>query len=261
MEIANGSIISRDEENNKNEEFLFTYSEEEKQQNEINRENAKLVFSPEFIPYYPEVQKTYDLSHIETILYGFIRFYLANGKGKFYFGNEGLARILRTSPATINNSIRKLSSVNLIEKSKKISASGGTIRFITNVRMLKTSHSECEKLNIQNVKNLTQNNNKINNNKINNIGQSLKEQIKPFLDQYSKSMIEDFLLYWEEGKSNKQRWEMEKTWDVSMRLKKWKKNQDKWDWERSQRLQLKNIDETPRQNENRKSEFARLRFG
>jgi hypothetical protein len=35
--------------------MLFTYSEEEMEQNRINRENAELILNPKFIPVYPEM--------------------------------------------------------------------------------------------------------------------------------------------------------------------------------------------------------------
>jgi hypothetical protein len=34
------------------ENMTFTYSEEERIENTINRENAKLLFKPKFIPFY-----------------------------------------------------------------------------------------------------------------------------------------------------------------------------------------------------------------
>jgi hypothetical protein len=34
------------------ENITFTYSEEERIENTINRENAKLLFKPKFIPFY-----------------------------------------------------------------------------------------------------------------------------------------------------------------------------------------------------------------
>ncbi len=48
---------------------------------------------------------------------------------------------------------------------------------------------------------------------------------------YDKKMLSDFLDYWTEPNKNgsKMRFEMEKTWDLNKRLKRWNKNSKKWD--------------------------------
>ena len=44
---------------------------------------------------------------------------------------------------------------------------------------------------------------------------------------YSKELKEEFCEYWCEGK-NKMRWQKQPTFDISLRLKRWAKNQTKW---------------------------------
>lgn len=78
----------------------------------------------------------------------------------------------------------------------------------------------------------------------------LEQQLEPFRSQYPPSMLEDFLDYWDEtvqeGKNKgKARWQLEKTWELSRRLKRWKRVNDKRDYERSQRFALKQVDEMP----------------
>ena len=51
MERVDGSITTQYGDGN-NEQFLFTYDENERQEREIDRNNAKLVFKPKFIPFY-----------------------------------------------------------------------------------------------------------------------------------------------------------------------------------------------------------------
>ena len=47
---------------------------------------------------------------------------------------------------------------------------------------------------------------------------------------YDKSVLDDFVDYWTEpSKSGMLRFEMQKTFCVSLRLKRWQKNQKKWD--------------------------------
>jgi len=50
-------------------------------------------------------------------------------------------------------------------------------------------------------------------------------QIAPFVSLYSKEMCREFFEYWvEPSKSGKMRWEFEKTWRLSSRLKRWSTN-------------------------------------
>ncbi len=55
-----------------------------------------------------------------------------------------------------------------------------------------------------------------------------KDTVRPFIDQYGVMMCRAFVQYWgEASKSGKKlRWEMEKTWEVGLRLARWKKNEE-----------------------------------
>ena len=58
--------------------------------------------------------------------------------------------------------------------------------------------------------------------------QEFKDLVFSFTD-YTKEMLTEFFDYWSEpNKKGKMRWELEKTWDVSRRLKRWFDNQKKW---------------------------------
>jgi hypothetical protein len=50
--------------------------------------------------------------------------------------------------------------------------------------------------------------------------------LKIFVDEFGRDTVKDFYNYWiEPNKSKtKMRWEMEKTWDLNLRLKKWASN-------------------------------------
>lgn len=160
-----GASITEEKDGLKTEHFLFAYDEEEMQKREISEANASKVFTPEFIPYYPEVSKRYGLTQTETLLYGFIRFYMGSSTGRFYFTNAQLGKILDCGEGTINNAIANLAQKKLIMKGIKQKANGGTIRFITNVRLLENSYSEYQKFNTLGIKKLISNKNKINDNK------------------------------------------------------------------------------------------------
>jgi len=54
-----------------------------------------------------------------------------------------------------------------------------------------------------------------------------KKTIEPYVSIYGKNMCNEFYLYWTEPNKSKAklRFEMEKTWDVSRRLRKWADNE------------------------------------
>lgn len=55
-------------------------------------------------------------------------------------------------------------------------------------------------------------------------------QIKEFVSQYDKKMLTDFFYYWTEPNKSqtKMKFEMEKTWDITRRLRTWEKNNKNW---------------------------------
>lgn len=132
------------------------------QDDQINRENAKLIFQPKFIPYYPVLQK-FDLTDTEILLYGFIDFYTSNTiEGKFYFTNAQLGQILNKNEDTVSKAVGKLNKVGLLTINRKVRANGGQIRFIRlgENKVLDSAFSSS-----QTRQNIGTNNNKINKNK------------------------------------------------------------------------------------------------
>lgn len=55
-------------------------------------------------------------------------------------------------------------------------------------------------------------------------------ELSKYIPQYGKPMILDFYEYWSETNSNgkKMRFEKEKTWELSKRLKRWSDNNNKY---------------------------------
>mgnify|MGYP000845665509 FL=1 len=124
--------------------------------------NNKLLFKPEFIPFYLNEVKKYNFSNTEGLVYGFIRFYLKNNpNGKFYFTNDQLAYMLDVSSSTISNSIVKVCNCGEFKVSYKVKANGGTFR------LLESSESDSEKVKSETLRKLRANNNKIKENSIN----------------------------------------------------------------------------------------------
>lgn len=55
-------------------------------------------------------------------------------------------------------------------------------------------------------------------------------ELSLYLKTYSKEMLNEFFLYWSEPNKSKtkMKFELNRTWDLSRRLKTWKNNNDKW---------------------------------
>ena len=101
--------------------------------NEIipHKELEEQFFKPKFIPFYPHIQQQYDLSVTETLLFGFIDFYLTSASDKFYFSNERLAKMLAVSVSTVSRGLKKLQESNLISIWETVKLGTGTLRYIT----------------------------------------------------------------------------------------------------------------------------------
>ena len=141
------------------EQFLFTYSEEEREEARLNKMNAELVLKPKFIPVYPSMlQNGYSL--IEATIYGFIDFFLSNNE-KFYCTNEQIGEMLNVGI--------KLRDAGLIDISYRIKWGGGKIRFIhlsSEYKKIESMTFKKWKSDIQNVKGIYNKN--IENKKIEN---------------------------------------------------------------------------------------------
>lgn len=82
---------------------------------------------------------------------------------------------------------------------------------------------------------------------------SLEDQMNPFRKTYAPSILRDFWLYWsQKTKSGKERWQLEKVFDVPKRLETWRLKEEKWQWEKEQREALKKVDEKPTHHKDKK---------
>jgi hypothetical protein len=138
------------------------YEEMDNEEVKAEVSNAKLVYKPEFIPFYLKEVKKYDFSNTEGLVYGFMRFYLSsNPGGQFYFTNDQLAYMLDVSPRTISDAVGKVLDCGEFKATYKVKASGGTFRLV------ESCESDRKKPASQTSRNLLPNKNKINKNKIN----------------------------------------------------------------------------------------------
>lgn len=121
------------------EHFLFTYSEEERQNNEINKANASLVFSPKYIILHTQLLD--HLTLIEATLFWFIEYYLWSEKWKrFYFTNKQLSQIVRCWERTVCEWITKMERLWYITTSRKVKAGWGQIRFVNQTTLTPVDH-------------------------------------------------------------------------------------------------------------------------
>jgi len=156
------SIISESDLGFVEEKSFFTYSEEERQELEINKANAKLVFSPKFIPVYPELLDK-GLTLTEALIFGFIYFFKGHSTGRFYFTNEQLSKIAKCSEETVSRAVSRLKDLKMLNISYKIKANGGKIRFVNDI-LYDPDLTICS---IRTCENVVYNKNNIKDNKIN----------------------------------------------------------------------------------------------
>lgn len=103
------------------EEFLFTYSEEEKQQNEVNKNNAWLLYEADFYPLYTDFLKL-DINATELIIISYLYYWTKKGK-RIYTKNEDLAVLTKTSVPTITRTLKNLVDkwyISVVEKKLRI---------------------------------------------------------------------------------------------------------------------------------------------
>lgn len=60
--------------------------------------------------------------------------------------------------------------------------------------------------------------------------QNFKKTLEPFFAEYGKDLINEFFRYWAEATANSLhlRYELEDTWELKLRLKRWQKNNNKF---------------------------------
>ena len=139
---------------------LFTYNENEIEQNKINKNNAWLLFTPKFIPFYPRLLEMW-LTINESLVFWFIDFYLQNSSDKFYFTNEQIWKLFWFWEQNTSLIIKKLKEKWFIDTSYRLKANWWKIRFIKNL------YSDYKNFYSPTIKKFIDNNNKINNNNIN----------------------------------------------------------------------------------------------
>tara|TARA_R100001530_G_C4312301_1_gene153388 strand:- start:22 stop:636 length:615 start_codon:yes stop_codon:yes gene_type:complete len=166
-----------------------------------------------------------DITPNAKLLYAEITAF-CNMNGECFASNRYFAELYGKSKVTISKWIKELVDNGFIETSYTYKKGTKEIdkRYIT---ILKGGVKENLTTPIK--KSLKNNNTSNNITSINNI--PIWEQFVIEVDslEYTKEIKEDFKEYWlEQSKSGKYRFQLQKTFDVSLRLKRWEKNSKKF---------------------------------
>ena len=181
------------------ENTLFTYDENERQENLINKNNAELILKPKFIAVDVVWLRWLWLSPLDKQLYWFIEFFLYHND-RFYCTNEQIAKLFEVSINTVSSSISKLEWIWLIKSHYKIRAWWWKIRFIS------LTHKNCELY----TQNLWRIDNKIiENNKINIINNNTEQSSE---NKNNSSSINTLALKEKEKSSAKKEKEIQELW-------------------------------------------------
>lgn len=70
----------------------------------------------------------------------------------------------------------------------------------------------------------------VNRRKLEERKKTFADTLRPYLEQYGKEMLNQFYLYWTEPNKTftKMRLELQKTWDLKLRLANWARNNNKY---------------------------------
>ena len=155
---------------------------------------------------------------------------LCNMNGKCHASTKYFADLYNVSKVSIQKWLKQLEEKNYIKRKVvyKPNSKEIDVRYITII-----DHSTKQKLTTSNKDKLTDNITKLNNNiTYNNIDDrklKFEEQVFQITD-VAKDVLEDFVDYWTEtNKSNtKMKFEMQKTFNINLRIKRWCKNNFKW---------------------------------
>lgn len=154
-------------------------------------------------------------------------YFIANGmtNGWFFNTEDNIEKDTTLTPYQQRNTLKKLIEQGFLE-TKRIG--------IPAKKHFKINEDQVMKLlnNLSLIKSTTINKNKeirITNNNISNRREDFVSDVLSF--DYDKNILNGFIDYWTEpNKSNtKMKYELNKTWQTSLRLKTWAANQKKWD--------------------------------
>ena len=150
------------------------------------------------------------------LLYGEITA-LSNKLGYCYASNNYFAELYGVSKNTVSRWLSDLKKLGFITIEIQRNEKKEIIKRIIGIDKKVVSSND----------KIVKENNTSNNNTSNNITIKEKFIAEVMTFDYPKSMLEDFINYWTEGKK-KMRFQKQSTFEIKLRLLRWAKNENKW---------------------------------
>ena len=150
------------------------------------------------------------------LLYGEITA-LSNKLGYCYASNNYFAELYGVSKNTVSRWLSDLKKLGFITIEIQRNEKKEIIKRIIGIDKKVVSSND----------KMVKENNTSNNNTSNNITIKKKFIAEVMTFDYPKSMLEDFINYWTEGKK-KMRFQKQSTFEIKLRLLRWAKNENKW---------------------------------
>tara|TARA_R100001463_G_scaffold48378_2_gene97463 strand:- start:1243 stop:1890 length:648 start_codon:yes stop_codon:yes gene_type:complete len=136
---------------------------------------------------------------------------------------NGLVKIVKESKNTLYSILKELNGFGYVERNRITDSSGKVLKW--ELIVYENPHTKKPEPKNPDVENCTQINTNIKQNT--NITKHNKEKfsIEVFeMGILNKEQSNNFIDYWsEKNKKGKMRWELQKTWDLSLRMKRWKR--------------------------------------
>ena len=136
---------------------------------------------------------------------------------------NGLVAIVKESKNTIYSILKELNGFGYVERNRVTDNTGKVVKW--ELLVYEKPHTKKPEPKNPDVENCTQinTNNKLTTNLIKHNKESFSNEVLE-LGILNKEEAENFVEYWaEKNKKGKMRWQLQKTWDLNLRMKRWKR--------------------------------------
>ena len=158
-------------------------------------------------------------------------------KGSFITSQKKLMKEFNWGSSRLRNFLKLLESDGMIEANTNTISTHITInnykelQGLQNTNELQTKHKQTENKIQTKTNNNVNNDNNVNNKEVFTLGDAkFILMVRSFEKEYDKETLDEFIDYWTEKNMSgtKAKYQMQKTFDVSRRLKRWVKNSKDW---------------------------------
>ena len=158
-------------------------------------------------------------------------------KGSFITSQKKLMKEFNWGSSRLRNFLKLLESDGMIEANTNTISTHITInnykelQGLQNTNELQTKHKQTENKIQTKTNNNVNNDNNVNNKEVFTLGDAkFILMVMSFEKEYDKETLDEFIDYWTEKNMSgtKAKYQMQKTFDVSRRLKRWVKNSKDW---------------------------------